>query len=91
MSSKRKIDAAGDDLILRGQTLYNERLRAHLEPTHVGRFVAIEPVTGQYFLGDTGTVALIAARAAMPSALFYLMRVGQQTAHTVGGYASRVR
>jgi len=81
----------GDKLIERGQHLYNERLRAQLEPMHAGRFVAIEPVTGQFFLGDTGTAALVAARAAMPDTLFYLMRVGQPTAHTVGGHASRVR
>ena len=91
MSKLNKIDVVGSDLIERGQSVYDQSLKQQLEPAHVGRFVAIEPVTGQYFLGDTGTATLVAARAAMPSTLFYLMRVGQPTAHTVGCHASRVR
>ena len=91
MNSLNKTDVVRSDLIERGQSIYDQLLKQHLEPARVGRFVAIEPVTGQYFLGDTGTAALVAARAAMPDGLFYLTRVGQQTAHTVGGHASRVR
>ncbi len=90
MSSLKQTDVANDTLIEQGQRIYDERLRAQLEPTQTGRFVAIEPVTGRYFLGDTDTAALLAARATMPDSLFYLMRVGQQTAHTVGGHVARV-
>jgi len=36
-----------------------------------------------YFLGDTASAALVAAHGAMPNNLFYLTRVGQETAHTV--------
>ena len=49
-----------------GKRVYQERLKAILEPEHVGRFVAIEPNSGRYFLGDSGAEALIAARDAMP-------------------------
>jgi hypothetical protein len=81
----------GDDAFVeRGQNLYEEKLRADLEPSHDGRFVAIEPESGRYFLGDTGTAALVAARRAMPHSLFYLMRVGRQAAHSVGGHVSRI-
>ena len=76
--------------IERGRNIYAERLRDVLEPEHVGRFVAIEPGTGRYFLGGTEAEALIAARQAMPEGLFYLMRVGYKAAHTIGGYATRV-
>ena len=91
MSSLSDTDAGGDALVERGQSLYDEQLSAELEPAHSGRFVAIEPNTGRYFLGDTGTAALIAARAAIPDSRFYLMRVGRQAAHTVGGHATRIR
>ena len=91
MSSLSETDMATDTLVERGQRVYEEQLRATLEPSHSGCYVAIEPTTGRYFLGDTGTAALVAARAAMPEARFYLMRVGQQAAHTVGGHATRAR
>lgn len=80
-----------DDLVERGQRFYDENLREMLEPEQTGRYVAIEPESGRYFLDDTGTGALTAARSEMPEGLFYLMRVGYQTADTIGGYASRIR
>ncbi|MCI0487723.1 MAG: hypothetical protein L0229_14110 [Blastocatellia bacterium] len=80
-----------DELIEQGQRIYDAQLRERLERENKGRFVAIEPATGRYFLGDTGTEALIAARAAMPDSLFYLARIGQKAAHTIGGHALRIR
>jgi hypothetical protein len=85
-----KPEDANDDLVERGQNTYRERLASLLEPSHDGEFVAVEPDSAQYFLGNTASAALIAARAAMPNNLFYLTRVGRETAHTVGGHASRI-
>lgn len=83
--------ATNDELVERGQAAYRQRLASVLEPSHIGKFVALEPDSGRYFLGNTATAALVAAHAAMPNNLFYLTRVGQETAHTVGGHASRIR
>ena len=82
--------AANDDLVERGQNAYGERLASVLEPSHCGEFVAVEPDSGRYFLGSTASGALVAASAAMPNNLFYLTRVGRETAHTIGGHATRV-
>ena len=78
-------------LVELGQRFYDEKLKSQLEPTDIGRFVAIEPESQRYFLADNGTAALIAAHKAMPDRRFYLVRVGYRVADTVGGYASRVR
>jgi len=80
-----------DELVRRGQQVYDENLRNTLEPDQVGRFVAIEPQTGRYFLGDTGTAALVEARSAMPESFFYLMRIGHRAADTLSGYGNRNR
>jgi hypothetical protein len=80
-----------DDLVERGQTTYRRRLAAILEPSHDGEFVAVEPDSARYFLGNTASAALVAARTAMPNNLFYLTRVGRETAHSVGGHATRIR
>lgn len=77
-----------DEIVRAGQQIYDERLRDILEPDQRGRFVAIEPETGRYFVGDTGTAALIEAREAMPKSLFYLVRIGSQSADTLSGYGS---
>jgi hypothetical protein len=82
---------SNDDLVERGQSTYQQSLASILEPSHLGEFVAVEPDSGRYFLASTASAALVAARAAMPNNLFYLTRVGQETAHTVGGHATRIR
>lgn len=75
-----------DDLVESGQRLYDERLRDLLEPSQAGRYVAIDPDSGNYFLGDTGTEALLEARHALPETMFYLARVGYPAADTLGSY-----
>ena len=61
-----------DDLVERGRNTYKQKLASILEPSHLGEFVAVEPDSAQYFLGNTTSAALVAARAAMPNNLFYL-------------------
>ena len=75
-----------DNFVRAGQKVYDHLLRKVLEPAQTGRFVAIEPGSGRYFLGDTGTAALVEARSAMPDSTFYLVRIGHQAADTLSGY-----
>jgi hypothetical protein len=90
MSTLRKEETeAVDELVESGQRFYNEHLRQSLEPQHTGRYVAIEPGSGRYFLADTGTEALLDARQALPESLFYLARVGHSAADTLSGYGRR--
>ncbi len=72
-------------VIARGNQVYEERLKAQLEPAHNGRFVAIDPESGGYFLGDTDSEALWTAHTAMPEARFFLKRVGVEFTHRIGG------
>jgi hypothetical protein len=74
-----------------GLALYESHLKATLEPEHRGEFVAIEPSTARYFLGQTATDALVAARNAMPKSQFFLTRVGKSSAHKIGGHGTRIR
>ena len=83
--------ATNDDLVERGQNTYRRALASILEPSHLGEFVAVEPDSGRYFLGNTATAALVAAHSQFPNKLFYLTRVGRETAHSVGGHATRIR
>ena len=89
-SLKSKPPLASDDLDERGQNTYRQRLAPILEPSHDGEFVAIEPNSGQYFLEKTASAALVTAHTAIPNKLFYLTRVGRETAHTVGGHAATI-
>jgi hypothetical protein len=69
-----------DDLVLRAEQIYEQKLRVLLEPDHTDEFVAIEPVSGDYFLGRTLSDSLGAARDAHPDRLSHAMRVGHKAA-----------
>jgi len=47
------VSADTKSVIERAKRIYSEQLRKALEPQHMNRFVAIEPESGEYFLGDT--------------------------------------
>ena len=78
-------------LIQKSQSIYDTQLRLLLEPDHTGEFVAVEPSSGRYFLGQSATAALVAARDAMPESQFFLTRVGRNAAHKIGGHGARIR
>ncbi|HWP54766.1 MAG TPA: hypothetical protein VN476_11580 [Pyrinomonadaceae bacterium] len=80
-----------DELVRRARKLYDERLRVLLEPNQRGRYVAIEPNTGRYFLGDTGTAALVDAHTTMPKCIFYLARIGYEAADSLHGHGKHIR
>jgi hypothetical protein len=69
-----------DSLVHDAEHLYEGRLRAQLETSHPNYFVAIEPESGDYFLGRTLSDALGAARDAHPDRLSHAMRVGHKAA-----------
>jgi hypothetical protein len=90
-TEQAELAAVREDVIARGKKIYEESLKGGLEPEHTGRYVAVEPETQRYFLGDTSAEALGFAHDAMPESHFYLARVGYETAHTIGGHALRTR
>ena len=91
MSTTEEATRVQDAVIARGRQIYEEKLKAELEAQHTGRFVAVEPETGRYFLGDNGSKALVAAHEPMPGSQFYLKRIGYDTTHQLGGHGIRRR
>lgn len=68
-----------------GQRIYESRLQSQLEQTHLHSFVAIEPQSGDYFLGKTLTDAMTAARMTHPQRKAFAVRVGHKCAIEIGG------
>ena len=56
--------------------IYEHRLKATLERSNLNDFVAIEPVSGEYFVGATLSEAIGAARRAHPHRVAYALRIG---------------
>ena len=79
MASEQSLEVAR-----RAQEIYEQELRSRLELTNRDDFVAIEPESGDFFLGKTLSEAIQAARAAHPDRLPFALRVGHRTAVEMG-------
>lgn len=73
-----------EEFARRAEEIYATRLKALLEPDHVDDYVAIEPESGEYFLGKTLREATHAARQSYPGRWTHAMRVGHRAALHLG-------
>jgi hypothetical protein len=79
------VSAETKSVIDRAKQLYAVRLQQDLESQHLHRFVAIEPDSGDYFLGDTFDEAVESASEKYPTRLTHTIRIGHRAAFHIGG------
>lgn len=65
--------------------------RVHALTSEEGRLAAIEPLSGDYFLGDTLLAAIRQGRKKYPGAIFYVVRVGRPAAYVHHGGLRKAR
>ena len=68
------------DVAREARRIYEEQLRHSLEESHMNEFIAIEPISGEYFLGRTLSEAIGASRQKYPDRLAHALRVGHKAA-----------
>jgi hypothetical protein len=68
----------------KARRIYESELRVELERKHAGRYACIEPVSGNYYLGDTFDQAVNAAIDAFPDRLTHTLRIGHPAAIHLG-------
>jgi len=68
----------------KAKVIYENKLRLELEKEQLGKYVAIEPESGDYFLGETFDDAVNAAIDAHPERLTHTIRVGHVAALHLG-------
>ncbi len=82
------VSAETKSVIERAKRIYAEQLQEMLEPNFQNRFVAIEPESGEYFLGDTFDLAVKNAATKYPTRLSHTIRIGHRAALHLGGMQS---
>ena len=75
-------------IVERVKQLYTEQLQPLLETQHLNRFVAIEPESGEFFLGDSFDEAVRLARSKYPSRLSHTIHIGHRASWHLGGLLS---
>jgi hypothetical protein len=68
----------------KSKIIYDERLRSALEAEHRDKFVAIEPESGDFFVGATYGESVMAARNAHPQRIAFVIRIGHDAAIQLG-------
>jgi hypothetical protein len=71
-------------IAIKSKKLYDEHLREKLEVSDHGKFVCIEPQSGEYFVGETLDNAVNKAIDAYPDRLTHTLRVGYASALHLG-------
>lgn len=75
---------ANDQIVRRGEELYEREIRAQVEPQHKGRFLVVDVESGDYEIADTAIEAIDRAQAKRADAPLYILRVGYRTAYKFG-------
>lgn len=68
----------------RAKLLYADQLQDELETNHLDKYVAIEPDSGDFFLGASYGESVLAARTAHPDRISFVIRVGHEAALHLG-------
>lgn len=73
------------EIAKRGEEIYG-RIKANYESKEKGRFLAIETESEKEYLGNTSAEALEKARSENPNKVFYVVKVGFDSAETLSQY-----
>jgi hypothetical protein len=74
-----------EEVATRGETIYEQQIRAKVEATHKGQFVVIDIETGDYEIDADDLAATKRALAKRPAAVLYGLRIGYPAAYRLGG------
>ena len=81
---EKMVSAETKSVIDKAKQIYAAGLKQILEVKHENHFVAIEPESGEYFLGDTFDAAVKSARSNFPTRLSHTIRIGHNAAFHIG-------
>ena len=76
--------AISDPEIQKAEELYSARLRSLLEPACKGKYVAIDVVSGDYFVGDEILDAFQKASQKHPNRTFVFKHIGYPATRFIG-------
>jgi hypothetical protein len=68
----------------RGKAIYETVVRSQVEPTSLGKIVAIDIVTGEFAIGENSLNASDILLERLPEAQIWFTRVGQRAVHRIG-------
>lgn len=76
---------SNDEIVRRGQELYEREIRAKVEPQHAGRFLVLDIDSADFDVADTAIEAIQRIKLRHADPALYILRVGHDAAYRLGG------
>src|SRR5713101_6905099 len=76
---------SGNEIVKRGQAVYNEKIRPQVEAENKGKVLVINVETGEYEMDADDVAAAKRARSRFPDTPLFSMRIGYPGAYRLGG------
>jgi hypothetical protein len=76
---------SADEVVRRGEEIYQRDLKSKVEPTHNGEFLVLDIDTGDYEIDPDEVAALRRAVDRHPEGTRYIKRIGYSATHRLGG------
>ena len=73
-----------DQVAQTGQERYEREIRARVEPSHNGQFLALDVESGDYEIDPIDIRATQRLHQRRPAAVTFLLRIGHPTAYRLG-------
>ena len=82
-----------DEQMRRADALYQDKLKAILEPQHNNEFIAIEPTSGEYAVANSTGNAMRAMHSRFPTQPLLLKKIGPEPEYDLAAriFASDMR
>jgi hypothetical protein len=80
-----------EEVARRAKELYEEEIRAQVEPGNSGKYLVIDINTGEYEMGDDYMILVGRLNARHPDAALFTMRIGCPAAARIGSKFARQR
>lgn len=85
--AKESPTLSAEETARRGDEIYERTIRAHVEPEHNGKVVAIDVRREAFEIDDTALAAGERLLARLPEAEIWFVRVGGRALHRIGGHS----
>jgi hypothetical protein len=74
-----------EEIARRGEEIYQQQLRARVEPGNEGKILVLDVDTGDYEIDGDDLAADHRLRSRHPDSVFYGLRIGYPAADKIGG------
>ncbi len=79
----------GEELAKRANEIYQEKIKAVVEPDHIGEFLVIDADTGGYVFDKDDLTAAQTAYSMFPNGSRFAIRIGYKAMYHFGGTLQR--